>query len=61
MTGERLALTVEEAAQRLGMTRKALYGHLAAGRIPSIKLGRRRLIPVQSLERWLEGANCERG
>ncbi|HHY94629.1 MAG TPA: helix-turn-helix domain-containing protein [Firmicutes bacterium] len=53
MPDDRLALTVEETAQRLGLSRKSLYAHIAAGRLPFIKLGRRRLIPVESLERWL--------
>lgn len=53
MAEDRIALTVEEAAQRLGLTRKALYAHLAAGHIPSVRLGRRRLIPVAALEKWL--------
>lgn len=61
MAEERLALSVEEAARRLGVTRKALYGHLAAGRIPCIRLGRRVLIPVAALARWLEEAGLPAG
>jgi excisionase family DNA binding protein len=61
VSGDRLALTVEEAARRLGMSRKALYNHLAAGRIPCKKLGRRVLIPVAAIERWLEEAGLPAG
>ncbi|MGB9866581.1 MAG: helix-turn-helix domain-containing protein [Bacillota bacterium] len=61
MADEKLALSVKEAAQRLGLSQKALYAHLAAGRLPCIRLGRRRLIPVAALERWLEEAGLRGG
>lgn len=61
MAQERLALSVEEAARRLGMSRKALYAHVAAGRIPCIKLGRRVLIPVAALLRMVEEAGLPAG
>ncbi len=38
-------LSVDEAARHLGIGRSALYGELAAGRLRSLKVGRRRLIP----------------
>jgi excisionase family DNA binding protein len=42
---ERLTLTVEEAAQLLGIGRSLAYGLVATGDLPSIRLGRRILIP----------------
>lgn len=38
-------LSVEEASRALGVGRSALYNELASGRLRSIKVGRRRLIP----------------
>ena len=48
---DRTCLTPEEAAQALGIGRTFMYSLLASGRIESIKLGRRRLIPTEALER----------
>ncbi len=44
-TGPDRLLSVDEAARALGVGRSALYGELAAGRLRSLKVGRRRLIP----------------
>ncbi len=38
-------LSIEEAARVLGIGRTALYSEIGAGRIRSVKVGRRRLIP----------------
>jgi excisionase family DNA binding protein len=42
-------LSVEEAAEALGMARSTLYRELAAGRLPSVKTGRRRLVPASAV------------
>lgn len=42
-------LSVEEAADRLGIGRSAVYAEVAAGRLATLKIGRRRLVPEQSL------------
>lgn len=47
---ERLTLTVEEAADRLGIGRSLAYRMIREGTIPSIRFGRRRLVPVSRLE-----------
>jgi excisionase family DNA binding protein len=47
---DRLTLTVEEAAEALGIGRSAAYAAVIRGEIPCIKLGRRRLIPRAKLE-----------
>ncbi|MEW5934470.1 MAG: helix-turn-helix domain-containing protein [Bacillota bacterium] len=52
-SSERLAYTAGELAARLGITRKALYGQLAAGRIPHVRVGRRVYFPVRAIEDWL--------
>ena len=45
---ERL-LSVDEAAARLGVGRSMVYGELAAGRLRSVKIGRRRLVPTSAV------------
>ncbi len=53
MTG--LTLTVPEAAKRLGVGRNTLYAAIQRGEVPSIRIGRRTLVPVAALERFLSG------
>lgn len=50
----KVVLTVEEAAEYLRIGRAAAYAAINAGEIPSIRIGRRILIPRQALERLLE-------
>jgi len=42
-------LSMEQAAQALGIGRTALYSEIGAGRIRSVKVGRRRLIPSSAI------------
>lgn len=56
LTIEKRTLSVEEAAQFLGIGRSAAYEWVRTGRIPSVRLGRKFLIPVAALERLLESA-----
>jgi excisionase family DNA binding protein len=42
-------LSIQEAAQALGVGRTALYSEIGAGRIRSIKVGRRRLVPASAI------------
>jgi excisionase family DNA binding protein len=53
MTAE-ISVSVEEAAQRLGSTRTAVYELIARGTLRSFKIGKRRLIAVTELERFVE-------
>ena len=55
-TVERLTLTVEEAAQALGISRASAYEAVRVGEIPSIRIGKRVLVPKSALERMLEHA-----
>jgi len=48
-----LAVSPRKAAQYLDVGHDAIYTLLNQGRIKSVKLGRRRLIPVVELERFL--------
>jgi excisionase family DNA binding protein len=54
-TSERQLLTVEETARLLGIGRSAAYEAARTGQIPSLRLGRRVLIPKRSLMRLLAG------
>jgi len=56
MTGRRLALSVEEAAGLLGISRSLAYELAARGELPVLRLGRRIVIPRAGLERLLDGA-----
>lgn len=47
---ERLTLTVDEVAQVLGISRALAYELIARGEIPSLRLGRRVVVPRHSLE-----------
>ncbi|MPZ99498.1 MAG: helix-turn-helix domain-containing protein [Dehalococcoidia bacterium] len=49
----RLALSVEEAAERAGVSRAFLYPYVLSGELPSLLIGRRRLVRVETLDRWL--------
>lgn len=46
-------LSVAEAADALGIGRSALYGELQAGRLPSLKVGRRRLVASAALADYI--------
>jgi excisionase family DNA binding protein len=51
---ERLAYSVDEAAQLTGLSRDLLYDQMRHGNLGFIKIGRRRLITRQHLERFLD-------
>ena len=51
----KLAVTVPEAAAMIGISESMLWRLLAVGDIAKVKIGRRTLIRVEQLERFLEG------
>ena len=51
---ERSTYTATEVAGILGVSRDAIYREVAAKRIPSIRIGRRWLIPRKYLDGLLE-------
>lgn len=53
--GERLAVSVDEAAGLLGISRDLAYDLVAQGQIPAVRLGRRIVIPRVQLELLLSG------
>lgn len=53
MTPARGALSPTEAAEWLGIARSTFYEQVL-GELRVVQLGKRKLIPVAELERWLE-------
>ena len=49
----RSTATVEEAAQRLGIGKNRAYEGVRQGEIPTIRIGKRILVPLAALERLL--------
>jgi excisionase family DNA binding protein len=47
-------LSILEAAERVGVGRSTLYAEMGAGRLRSVKVGRRRLIPADALRSLVE-------
>lgn len=49
-----LVLTVNEAAERLRVSRWTIYTLIRSNQLRTIKIGRRRLVPVNSLTQCLD-------
>ena len=52
-------LTVEQVAERLGVTNDWVWAQARAGRIPHVQLGRYRRFREGALDRWLETSSSE--
>jgi excisionase family DNA binding protein len=52
---DRLTLTVEEAANLLGISRALAYELVSQDELPSMRLGRRIVVPRRQLEKLIEG------
>lgn len=59
-TAERHTLTVDETAERLGISRNGAYDAIRRGELPALRIGRRLVVPRAALDRLLTGA-AERG
>ncbi len=53
--GERLAYSVDEAASALGLSRDLIYDQLRSVRLESLKVGRRRIITREQIDKFLAG------
>lgn len=51
----RSTLTVEDAARILRISRRSAYAAVARGEIPSVRIGKRILIPTHRLIELLDG------
>ena len=56
---DRLVLTVSEAAELLGVCRNAAYEAARTGQIPTIRIGKRVLVPRAALERLLNEPSAD--
>jgi excisionase family DNA binding protein len=50
----RLLLTIEEAAERMGIGRSSMYRLVLSGAVESVKVGRLRRIPEECLRAHIE-------
>ena len=57
---DRQVYTVEEAGKVLGLSRASSYQAAARGDIPTIRIGRRLLVPIRGLELLLEQGSFSR-
>jgi excisionase family DNA binding protein len=48
------AISIEEAARRLGISPRGVARLMSTGELPSVRVGRRRLVSLGALERLLE-------
>jgi excisionase family DNA binding protein len=52
---DRLALTISEAAESIGVSERTVRSLVARREIPHVRVGRRVLIPCDELRVWLAG------
>ena len=52
---EKKTLSISEAGEALGIGRSAAYEAARNGQLPTIKIGKRILVPVVALEQMLRG------
>jgi excisionase family DNA binding protein len=50
----REVMTVDQAAQYLGVSPDTLYKYLSEGKVPAFKLGNRWRLKKTTLDRWME-------
>ncbi len=50
---DKKCLSVRETSARIGLGLTKTQQYIRSGVIPSISLGRRYLVPVEALDRWL--------
>ena len=51
---DKLLLTAEEAAQALGVGRSTMYGLIRDGAVASVRIGRLRRVPAESLVEYVD-------
>jgi len=54
-TGDISCFSVAEVAERLGVSERQVARMIAAGDLPSLKIGRRRLIQRAAIASWMAG------
>ncbi|OHV34495.1 hypothetical protein BBK14_15375 [Parafrankia soli] len=56
---ERLLLSTPDAAARLNIGRSTLYDLIRAGSLATVRVGRRRLVPVDDLARYVASLQAD--
>ncbi|MFD5804927.1 MULTISPECIES: helix-turn-helix domain-containing protein [Streptomyces] len=51
---ERLLFRPEEAAAKLNIGRSLIYEEIRLGRLQTVRIGRRRLVPLEYIARYVE-------
>ncbi len=59
-TTQRLLLRIPEVAEALGLGRTKVYELIAAGALPTIRVGRAVRVSVAALQKWVEEQNHQR-
>ncbi|MGC8633895.1 MAG: helix-turn-helix domain-containing protein [Candidatus Limnocylindrales bacterium] len=54
-------LSIAEAAAALGIGRSRLYEEIGTGRLRSLKVGRRRLVPASAITAYIEALTHDGG
>jgi excisionase family DNA binding protein len=52
---ERRALSIEETAKTCGLSRATLYRLISDGKLTTLKIGARRLVPIGAIDALLNG------
>lgn len=55
MAVEKMAYSIQEASEAIGLHPNTIYGLVKSGKLPAITLGRKILISKIELSRWLAG------
>lgn len=50
----RMALSLEESGQAIGLCSKTVSKLVTDGRLRAVQVGTRRLIPISEIQRWLD-------
>ena len=58
---EAALIGINHLAQRLGLSRRTIHRILARGELPSIRIGGRRLVRIEAVQRWLAGYEATPG
>jgi excisionase family DNA binding protein len=56
MTTEKLTFTVEEAGKLLGISRALAYQMVHTGHLPTLRFGKRIVVPRKAIENMLESS-----
>jgi excisionase family DNA binding protein len=47
-------LSIDQAAEQLGITRREIYRRIGLGEIEAVWLGRRRLVPLDEIDNFIK-------